>query len=535
MNVSRIAIFLLLALILGVPFVLSPGRGQASDQGKEPTSTLVVVTPHVPQIRAEFAEGFDRWHRKHHGTGVRIDWRVPGGTSEIMKILEGVYIGAAKAGRFDFTDPKNPVCPQGTIDFDLMFGGGSFDHGRLKDGVRIDAALIGSGGGSASAADGSAATMALPMSVPAGFSQSQLDEWFGENRIGAQRLYDPEQFWIGTALSGFGIVYNRELLGRMGMSEPSSFEDLCDAKLIGQLTLADPRQSGSVTTTLDSILSNYGWERGWRILREMCANTRSYTNSSTKPPIDVSAGEAAAALAIDFYGRGQAQAVLAPGQSDESGRVGYVDPKGTTYIDADPASILRGGPSPELSKRFIEYCLTEEAQALWQFHARSSGKAQANPAGEDGEPMGPRVNELRRMPVRRVMFDKYLEFMIDRVNPFEVASDIAPKGWRSGLMVMMGAFGIDSAHEQRSAWRSLTRARNTPGFPAEVLAEMESLFYSWPETTLPTGEVVAFNEATYKQVSAVWKNSVNKASCEVAYTAHFRRVYKRVVELGAGN
>src|ERR1051325_7726039 len=55
MNPSRLAIFLALALILGVPFALRPATPERSGV---PVQTLVVVTPHVPQIRSEFGTAF---------------------------------------------------------------------------------------------------------------------------------------------------------------------------------------------------------------------------------------------------------------------------------------------------------------------------------------------------------------------------------------------------------------------------------------------------------------------------------------------
>ncbi|MFN9972557.1 MAG: ABC transporter substrate-binding protein, partial [Phycisphaerae bacterium] len=186
-------------------------------------------------------------------------------------------------------------------------------------------------------------------SVPAGFPKAQLDEWYGENRIGSGLLYEPDQYWLGTALSGFGIVSNRDLLKRLGLPEPDSFEALTDPKLQAMVALADPRQSGSIATTFDAILSNYGWEKGWRILREMCANARYFTNSSTKPPIDISHGEGAIGLAIDFYGRSQAQAIAKPGEDRATVRDGDGDPKGTASVEADPISLLRGGPNPEIA------------------------------------------------------------------------------------------------------------------------------------------------------------------------------------------
>jgi hypothetical protein len=128
MRVSQLLILLGLVLVLGVPFALRPTA--TGEPGAGDALTLVVITPHVPQIRDEFAAGFDRWHRRVYGQPVKIDWRVPGGTSEIIKQLESQFVAATKNFHLDFTDPKNPKAAPGTIPEDLVFGGGSYDHGR---------------------------------------------------------------------------------------------------------------------------------------------------------------------------------------------------------------------------------------------------------------------------------------------------------------------------------------------------------------------------------------------------------------------
>jgi hypothetical protein len=319
----------------------------------------------------------------------------------------------------------------------------------------------------------------------------------------------------------------------------------------------------------------------------MCANTRYFTNSSPKTPIDVSAGEAAAGLAIDFYGRGQAQAMMKPGETASTSRVGYSDPSGAVYIDADPISILRGGPNFELAKLFTEFCLTDEGQALWQYRSASDPGSSVNPKGERGEKLGPQKYELRRLPVRRVMYtDRYFAGFIDQVDPFAIASKTPVKGWRSAILVMMGAYSIDIADEQRAAWVTLTRAR-AERHPR--LAEMEELFYSWPRTTvddprlhplfakladgakkaindrritnfaglkgaaaelraLPEAdtaglsdllgaeaEALEFTPANIKTIQAAWKNPDLAAACKVQYTRFFRENYRRIVELGEGS
>jgi ABC-type Fe3+ transport system substrate-binding protein len=500
---------------------------------------------------------------------VFVDWRSPGaGTSELLKVLEAQYAAAAKAGAFDFTDPKNPTAPPGTISFDIMFGGGSFDHGRLKSGVRVRV-------------PGQEKDVTIPMSAPAGLSDNELASWFGRdtsgsvtNTIGAGQLFDPQQFWIGTALSSFGIVYNREVLSRMGLPEPRTFADLTDPRLAGLVILADPRQSGSITTAFDEVLNAALWNRaesegwlselsaafdkeakdktpwesslspapmarvevafqeGWRTLREMTANARSFAPAATRPPIDISAGEGAAGLAIDFYGRGQAQAVGSGGGDGAKGaRLGYTDPVGATYIDADPASILRAGPNPVLAKRFVEFCLSEEGQLLWQLPSQRDPRHAGNPKAPEGRTLGPRLYELRRMPVRADVIKAHLPQFVDQVDPFAIAAKHRPAGWRSAIGLMMGAFSIDNAHAQRRAWDALTRARADAAFPKDRLAQMESLFYAWPETPSKDGTLLPFDASHYRAVRDRWRDQKALAHLEVHSYTFFRDNYAKVLEL----
>lgn len=525
------AIVAALGLILGVPFLMRPREVEV----RRDAATIVVVTPHVQQIRAEFGEAFSRWHERVYKQPVAVDWRTPGGTSDIRKQLEAQYAALAKSGRFT-TTPAREVTPAererlpeldltpGAVAFDAMLGGGSYDHRKLKEGVVVQV------GGQ---------RVRVRMARPATLSTERLDEVFGENRIGTELLYDPDQYWLGTALSSFGIVFNRRVLGELGLPEPTSFEDLADPRYAGRVALSDPRQSSSVETSINAILDNYGWERGWRILRAMCANTRYFTNSSTKPPQDVAAGEAAAGLAIDFYGRGQAEATMAPGETPANARVGYVDPPGTTFVDADPISLLAGAPHPELADRFAEFCLSDEGQALWQLAARDTPAGARNPAAEDGTPMGPRHHQLRRMPIRRDFYTKYRAAFVDDIDPFARASKEPSRGWRDSIKIMMASFAIDIADEQRAAWQAIQRARARPGFPPERLAEMERLFFDWPEhdywpeKSPNAGQRLKFSAEHYKAIREAWRDPTIAARSRIAYTAFFRDCYRRVVELGA--
>ncbi|MEM7629792.1 MAG: extracellular solute-binding protein [Planctomycetota bacterium] len=522
----RVSILAALALILGLPFALSLARDGQGLPSEGPR--LVVYTPHVQQIRWEFAHAFSAWHKREFGESAVLDFRTPGGTSEIRRQLAAQYIAALKQGKYELVqtgDGYEVAMPPGTIEADLFFGGGSYDHGELKRGVRYVFA--------GAAPDGTDLELDVPMSVPASFSQPELDELYGENVIGPQTLYEPEQYWIGTALSSFGIVYNTELLASLGLPEPEAFGDLTDCRLLGSVALADPRQSGSITTTFDSILGNAGWDEGWRLLRAMCGNTRYFTNSATKPPSDVSQGEAAAGLAIDFYGRGQAQTA-------GRGRVGYADPAGAVYVDADPVTLLRGGPNYELAMRFVRFTLTDEAQALWQFPSLESDREGAPPSEATGEPLGPLRYELRRMPVRRAMYDRYFDRFKDKVVPFEIVSRIENPGWRTGVQVMMGCFAADIAEQTRAAYEALCDARGNAAFPPETLAAMERAYFAFPPTPVDaegaftSGEPVerlAWTESNYRAVRNSWRPDGAQRRAEIYYTRWFRERYAEVIEM----
>lgn len=514
MGGTKLAVVAAFLVVVLLPFAFRTGassdqhtQSRRDDDGND-IPRLIIVTPHVEQIRNEFEAGFRRWI----GRPVVIDWRTPGGTSEIVRLLRANYDAAINAGRI--TQDGNLAPGATPLGFDLMMGGGSYDHGRLKQLARGVQTI-----------DGQRVEIELTMSIPAGLTQQELDEVFGENKIGAGPLYDPQQHWIGTALSSFGIVYNRQLVSEAGLPDPNAFNDLTDFRYFRRLAMTDPRNSGSVTTTYESILNNAeDWDAGWRILREMAANARYFSSSATRAPIDVSQGDALAGLAIDFYGRGQAQAVLAPNEHPSTGRVGYVDPAGAVFIDPDPVSLLRAGPNPQLAREFIRYCLTEEAQALWQFRAVGENRSPAD--------LGPTRHELRRLPIRRSMYrDEFFAKFIDPVNPYDIASPVSSKGWRSAISPMIVAFGIDTANELQDAWSALQNARNNPNFPQDSLAEMERLFYEFPEHVFEDGSKLRFNEQNYRTIRAEWSDQDKLARARIAYQRFFRDNYRRVVDL----
>ena len=415
-RLPQLVILTLLIALLATPFLF---RGDRKSRG-EAQHRVIILTPHNEQIRYEFGRAFADWFARQPetlGQTVQVIWSVPGGTSEIRTMLESQYSAALRRG----TEPGGAA--------DLMFGGGQYEHDKLKEGVAVRIA-----------GEERRTSISEPFILP----QETLDEIYGENSIGGSLLYDPEGYWYGAALSAFGILWNNDALDSLGLDPPTVWRDLCHPDLAGWVALGNPAQSGSIRKSFDTMIQHHGWRDGWRILRRMAANARGFDASSSKVPIDVSQGDAAAGVCIDFYGRYQAQAIADAG---DPGRLGYIDPPGLTAVDADPISLLRGAPNREIAEMFIRFTLTEEGQALWQFRAGDS----------DNGVGGPEKYELRRLPIRRSMYADHIEFFIDRVDPFAMARPFEnpnSDAW-SFMALIFTSMAIDSHDELVRAWETI--------------------------------------------------------------------------------
>ena len=85
---SVIPILFSLCVVLAVPFLFRQPES-AKQLGAE--DELVIISPHNEAIRFEFTRAFAEYYRTTTGRSVHIDWRLPGGTTEIIRYLNSEY------------------------------------------------------------------------------------------------------------------------------------------------------------------------------------------------------------------------------------------------------------------------------------------------------------------------------------------------------------------------------------------------------------------------------------------------------------
>jgi iron(III) transport system substrate-binding protein len=373
---SKYLFILLFLIVLVTPFMIRRAVGTGAPPSAGAGSTpLLIITPNGEGIRREFSDAFNAWHQKKYGTTVDVRYVLFGGASDIVKYFEAT----------------KPTYQQlGTYKVDLAWGGGDvlFDMQLKKPGYL----------------------------QPLTLDPAVMAKAFPKPDLGGLALYDRSKppSWFGTALSSFGICFNRDVVRYLGLPDPKTWNDLANPKYAGWIIAADPTTSSSAKAAFLAVVERAmadasakgkseddGWADGMGLLRQIAANCREFTDGSGVVPNLIGAGDVAAGMTIDFYARSQAAAI-------GSNRMGYVEPANATVINPDPIALIKGAEHAELAKQFITFVLSEEGQRLWKQNSGTEG--------------GPRKTALWREPIMPSIYDLPADLLTDTVNPFHATS-----------------------------------------------------------------------------------------------------------------
>jgi ABC-type Fe3+ transport system substrate-binding protein len=482
-----------LGLLLLVPVLLR----ERDVEDRADADPLVIISPHNEAIRFEFERAFRVWHQARTGRDVDIDWRTPGGTTEIVRHLTGEYTAAARlawrqaggawtpeteAALLDRRLRQEQASPEAWavrqafltsstgIGIDLFFGGGQYDCQRLAD---------------------------MGILVPCGLRERHPDLFAGAEPLipqarGGEIWYDPQDRYYGACLTAFGLCYNPDRLARLpgAPPPPRQWRDLGQPAYRGEIGLGDPAKSGSVAKAFEMLIQQEmaaavaaggegedeaarlarGWSEAFLLIRRLGANARYFTNAAGKVPMDVAAGDAAAGMCIDFYGRFQAE-----WDNAAAGRevLRYLTPPGGSSVSADPIGLLRGAPHPETARLFLDFLFLPEGQRLWNRRV--------------GTPGGPTRYALRRLPIRRDLYSAAERSLMSDPDedPFLLAAafDYRP-AWTGSLFnlirLLIRVMVIDCQDELRRAWQAVCE-NGGPEAQPEAMARLAELPFAYAD------------------------------------------------------
>lgn len=171
-------------------------------------------------------------------------------------------------------------------------------------------------------------------------------------RIGSFPLHDPEGYYYGFAVSGYGLMWNTRYLALHKLPAPREWTDLADPRYHGHLVVSAPSRSGTTHLTVEVILQAYGWEKGWALLLQTGGNMGSITERSFGVPEAVISGQYGVGVVIDFFGL----SAIASGHP-----IDFAYPSLTSVVPASVA-VVKSAPNPDTARAFVELLLSDEGQ-----------------------------------------------------------------------------------------------------------------------------------------------------------------------------
>lgn len=352
---------------------------------------LSVISPHRKSIQREFVPAFEAWYQKKFGVKINVEWIDQGGTENDLRYIKNKFL----------------VNPESS-GMDVFWGGGDLSYEDLDQ-----------------------AGLLQPVKL-----SDQLSKEIPESVAGVRTISE-NQNWYATAMSSFGIFYNKYLLKALKLPEPADWKSLGRSEYLGYVSVADPRHSSSSLTMFLTMLYSEPWDEGWKTIATMSGNAREFTLSSSEPIKDVVSGDAALATAIDFY-------ALAKIASLGKSKLGFVLPEGKTVFNADPIALLKGAPHKLAGQRFIEFILSREAQKLLIL-----------PKGAAG---GPKWATLGRMSVNKSAWKEVRSEDLISPNPFNMSAPKFTLDYKAMAQVktvlkdIIGAVYIDLHKPLNGAW-----------------------------------------------------------------------------------
>jgi ABC-type Fe3+ transport system substrate-binding protein len=173
-------------------------------------------------------------------------------------------------------------------------------------------------------------------------------------KIGNYPINDPQGYYKGQALAGYGIMYNTRYLKANKLAAPKEWTDLLAPQWHGHVAMTAPSRSGTMHLTVETILQGEGWDKGWSQILQMAGNSAQVTERSFGVPDGINNGQFGAGPVIDFFG-------LAGKNSGFP--VEFVYPAVTSIVPANIA-LIAGGKNPAEAKKFVEYTLSQPGQEL---------------------------------------------------------------------------------------------------------------------------------------------------------------------------
>ena len=182
--------------------------------------------------------------------------------------------------------------------------------------------------------------------------------------ISAEQKSEEPGIWTGVYVGALGFCSNSVRLEELGVDVPTSWDDLTDPALQGEVAMAHPASSGTAYTAFyTQVLRLGGEDEAMEYMQELHPNILQYTSSGAAP--------------AEMAGRGEvAVSVVFSHDCVRNIDAGFTDlevsfPEEGTGYEIGGVALIANAPEPNAAKAWIDWSLTPEVQELGATEAAS--------------------------------------------------------------------------------------------------------------------------------------------------------------------
>jgi iron(III) transport system substrate-binding protein len=190
----------------------------------------------------------------------------------------------------------------------------------------------------------------------AGFTDVYRSPRLADLHPWAQRQAEQSGFrTVGIYAGALGFAVNTEVLARKRLAEPRCWKDLLRPEYKDEVQISNPASSGTAYTVVATLVQLMGEEPALAYLKALHKNVNQYTRSGPAPARNTARGETT--IGVMFLHDAVAEAV-------EGFPVKTVAPCEGTGYEIGSMSLIKGGPNGANARKWYDWALTAEAQAL---------------------------------------------------------------------------------------------------------------------------------------------------------------------------
>jgi len=189
---------------------------------------------------------------------------------------------------------------------------------------------------------------------------------------------------VGVYAGALGYSFNTQQLAKKGIADPTCWADLTKPQFKDEVQVANPNSSGTSYTMLATFVQLWGEDKAFDFLKALHRNINQYTKSGAAPARAAATGESL--VGITFQHDAVVQAV-------NGAPVKIVSPCEGTGYEIGSMSIIKGAKNMENAKKWYDWALSPEAQAVGS-QAKVSYQVPSN-RGAPVPAAAPKLSEIK--------------------------------------------------------------------------------------------------------------------------------------------